>query len=154
MAVGLLLLLATEASAHAELEETNPANGAHLDRAPAEVLLRFSETVSPVRGGFTVVDGNGRTVASPAASGDGSRVRLPLPGSLGDGVYVVNWRVVSADSHPVHGAFVFSVGAARAAPLADAGAQAGSDSLVGAAFWLFRLPGYARLALVVGGGRL
>jgi copper transport protein len=151
LCVGLLFLLATEASAHAELIETNPGNGAHLDRAPAEVRLRFSETVTPVRGGFTVVDGNGRTVASPAGAGDGSTVRLALPGSLGDGVYVVNWRVVSADSHPVHGAFVFSVGSARAAPLADAGAQAGSDALVGAAFWLFRLLGYLGLAMVIGG---
>jgi copper transport protein len=46
---------------------------------------------------------------------------------------------------------VFSVGDARAAPLADAGARAGSDNLVEAAFWLFRLLSFASLALVVGG---
>jgi copper transport protein len=149
---GLLLLFTPSASAHAELLETNPANGAHFDRAPTEVMLRFSETVSPVRGGFSVLDGNGKTIATPTAStGDGGRVTMPLPGSLGDGVYVINWRVVSADSHPVHGAFVFSIGTARAAPLGEAGAQSGSDSGVGVAFWLFRLLGYASLAMVIGG---
>lgn len=149
--VWLLLLLAGVASAHAELIETNPANGAHLDRAPREVVLRFSETVVPVRGGFSVLDGSGRTVTQPAASADGSRVRLALPDSLGDGVYVVNWRVVSADSHPIHGAFVFSVGTASAAALGNAGAQAGADGAVGVAFWVFRLLGYASLAVMIGG---
>lgn len=151
---GLLLLFAPAAAAHAELLETNPANGAHFDTAPSEVRLRFSEAVSPVRGGFTVLDGNGTTVATPTAStapGDSARVIMPLPGTLGDGVYVVNWRVMSSDSHPVHGAFVFSVGTAQAAPLGDAGARSGSDSGVSFAFWLFRLLGYASLAVVIGG---
>ena len=153
LVAALLALLTTEASAHAELVDTNPANGAHLDRAPAEVVLRFTENVNVVRGGFTLLDGTGAAIPTPAAEtfDDGSRVRLPLPDSLGDGVFVLNWRVVSADSHPVHGAFVFSVGAAQAAPLADAGAQAGSDSLVGTVFWVVRLLGYLSLAVLVGG---
>ncbi|HEX6360672.1 copper resistance CopC/CopD family protein [Actinophytocola sp.] len=154
MTVGLLLLPNTEAWAHAELIESTPANGTHLDTAPEEVVLRFTESVNPVRDGFSLLDGNGDTIAKPSASGvpgDGTRVSMPLPDSLGDGVYVVNWRVVSADSHPIHGAFVFSVGDARAAPLADAGAQTGSDGPVEVAFWLFRLLSFASLALVVGG---
>jgi copper transport protein len=154
MTAGLLLLSAGTGWAHAELLETNPPNGTHLDAAPREVMLRFTESVTPVRGGFRLLDGNGTTIAEPAAQtvpGDAARVRMPLPASLGDGVYVVNWRVVSSDSHPIHGAFVFSVGDARAAPLADAGAQAGSDRSVEVAFWLFRLLSFASLALVVGG---
>jgi copper transport protein len=149
--VGLLLVLTPTAAAHAELLETNPANGAHLDKAPREVMLRFTEPVNPVRGGFTLLDGNGKTLAQPSASGSGARLTFPLADSLGDGVYVVNWRVVSEDSHPIHGTFVFSVGTARAAPLGDAGAQAGSDNSVGVAFWLFRLLGYASLAMLIGG---
>jgi copper transport protein len=154
MAVALLLLSSTPAWAHAELLETSPANGAHVDTAPRQVVLRFSESVNPVRGGFNVLDGDGATIATPSARGvpgDGARVSMPLPASLGDGVYVISWRVLSADSHPIHGAFVFSVGDARAAPLADSGAQAGSNRLVELAFWLFRLLSFASLALVVGG---
>lgn len=154
MTIGLLLLSGAEASAHAELVETTPSNGARLDTAPHQVVLRFTESVNPVRDGFSLLDGSGATIAEPSAqgvSGDATRVSMPLPASLGDGVYVVNWRVVSSDSHPIHGAFVFSVGDARTAPLADAGARAGSDSLVEAAFWLFRLLSFASLALVVGG---
>lgn len=151
---GLLLLHTTNAWAHAELIETTPSNGTHLDAAPREVVLRFTEAVDPVRGGFTLLDDDGATVAAPEAGpvpGDGTRISMPLPASLADGVYVVSWRVVSADSHPIHGAFVFSVGDARAAPLADAGAQSGANSSVEIGFWLFRLLSFLGLAIVVGG---
>src|SRR5216117_1424988 len=107
LVVVLLLLPTAKAWAHAELVETNPGNGAHLDSAPRQVMLRFSESVNPVRGGFSLLDGNGKTIAAPQAhgvAGDAARITMALPTSLRDGVYVVNWRVVSADSHPVHGA--------------------------------------------------
>ena len=38
-----------------------------------------------------------------------TRSRRALP-HLANGAYVVTWRVISADSHPVHGAFTFIVG--------------------------------------------
>ena len=37
-------------------------------------------------------------------------VAAGLPDDLGPGTYTVAWRVVSADSHPIRGAFVFAVG--------------------------------------------
>src|SRR5437763_16547814 len=43
--------------------------------------------------------------------GEGSSVGVKLP-KLERGGYIVTWRVTSADSHPVHGAFTFSVGSA------------------------------------------
>ena len=154
MTVGLLLLSGGQAWAHAELVETTPANGTQLDSGPREVVLRFSESVNPVRDGFSLLGDGGETIATPQAHvvpDDATRISMPLPAALDDGVYVVGWRVVSSDSHPIHGAFVFSVGDARAAPLADAGAQTGSDRLVEIAFWLFRLLSFVSLALVVGG---
>jgi len=154
LAVAPLLLSDREASAHAELVATDPGNGAHLDRAPSEVVLRFNDVVSPVRDGLRLLDGTGTTVTEVTGRqgpGGASSVSMPLPGSLGDGVYVVSWRVLSVDSHPVHGAFVFSVGSAQAAPLADPGSRAGADRAVGLTFWLARLLGFAGLALLVGG---
>jgi copper transport protein len=43
-------------------------------------------------------------------------VHVPLDSGLADGSYVVVWRVVSADSHPVSGAFTFSIGKPSADP--------------------------------------
>jgi copper transport protein len=149
-----LISSAPNALAHAELLGTTPSNGEHLAAAPTEVVLRFSETVSPVRDGTSLLDGRGKRLGAAQAEsldGDSTKIRLPLPNSLPAGVYSVTWRVVSADSHPVHGAFVFSVGDAQAAPLAGAGAESGADPVVAVAFWLFRWLGFAAVALLIGG---
>ena len=42
--------------------------------------------------------------------GDRTTAAVKLPAGLKDGTYVVAWRVTSADSHPVSGAFSFSIG--------------------------------------------
>jgi len=76
---------------------------------------------------------------------------LPVSDVLPDGVYTVTWRVVSGDSHPIHGAFVFSVGDAVAAPLSGAGSRTDADPALGAVFVAFRWLGYAGLALIGGG---
>ena len=55
---------------------------------------------------------DGRTVAP---GGDGTRLGVGLRPGLPDGTYVATYRVVSADTHPISGGFVFSVGAAGAA---------------------------------------
>ncbi|MET7324730.1 copper resistance protein CopC [Streptomyces sp. NPDC005549] len=112
--LGLLLLGgAGSASAHAALSSTDPGDGAVLQRAPGHVTLTFSESVGLRDDSFRVLDPGGhrvRTGAAGHADGRADTARLALPGELGKGTYTVAWRVVSADSHPVSGAFTFSVG--------------------------------------------
>lgn len=148
---GWMVALAPAAWAHAELVATTPGNGEHLAQGPAEVTLKFSEHVTLVHDGISVQDGSGHKVNKESPQGSGDTVRVPLPRGLKDGVYTVDWRVVSADSHPIHGAFVFSVGDAAAAPLTGPTQSAGADTIVTGAFWVFRWGGYAALALLVGG---
>jgi copper transport protein len=112
----IALLLAWAASAgpaqaHAVLEQSNPADGAILAQAPAAVVLRFSEPVSPVFA--TVLDATGRalTATSDVSSRD-AEVRVALPATMADGSYVVSYRITSVDSHVVGGSLVFSVGSA------------------------------------------
>jgi copper transport protein len=152
--VGVLVAPAAPAFAHAQLVGTSPANGARLDAAPDEVTLEFSESVNLVRDGVRLLDGSG------AVRGDGparidpdssTRVLVPVPAGLGTGVYTVVWRVVSSDSHPIHGAFVFGVGDVQVAAASGAGARTDVDPAVNATFWLFRWLGYAALALLLGG---
>ncbi|OWA07443.1 transporter [Streptomyces sp. CS113] len=114
-AVLVLLLLggAGPASAHAALSSTDPGDGAVLQRAPGHVTLTFSESVGLRDDSFRVLDPGGhrvRTGATGHADGRSDTARVALPGGLGEGTYTVAWRVVSADSHPVSGAFTFSVG--------------------------------------------
>jgi copper transport protein len=149
VAACLVLIPATPASAHAELLGTDPPAGAHLDRPPSEVTLRFSEPVKPVPGGVRLLASSGRSVGERPARGLGNQVSLAVPADLPDGIYLVSWRVVSADSHPVAGSFSFSVGVSGAAPPATSATP--SDNTVGGVYWLFRGLGYASLALLAGG---
>jgi copper transport protein len=115
----ILLLLAvlgapSAARAHAALVASEPADGARLESPPAAVTLTFNEPVRPIA--LRLVDGAGRELAAGAESlGDGTRLRLALPAPLPEGAYMVSWRVVSIDAHPVEGSIAFGLGVAVAA---------------------------------------
>lgn len=117
LAVASLLLLvlgtASPASAHATLRATDPEDGTILQRAPRTLTLTYTESVGLLTDSFRVYDPeNHRLSTGPAdhAPGRADTVRVPLPARMAKGTYVVAWRVVSADSHPVSGALTFSVG--------------------------------------------
>ncbi|WP_128435423.1 copper resistance CopC/CopD family protein [Streptomyces cyaneus] len=113
----LLLLGGTApASAHAALRATDPEDGTLLKSAPRHLTLTFTESVGLLDDSFRVLDPDGRRLRTGepthAQDGGGDTARVTLPAKLAQGTYTVAWRVVSADSHPVSGAFTFSVGKA------------------------------------------
>jgi copper transport protein len=110
LGLGLVVAAAPPAAAHASLLAVDPADGASLDESPPTVRLTFSEPVSTGLGGVRVVDVEGRQVEDGAARADGATVEVDLQPDLPDGTYVVTFRVVSADGHPVRGGSVFGVG--------------------------------------------
>ena len=106
-------LLAGPASAHAELETSDPAAGSVLDQAPAQVTIVFTEPPDPAFSAVTVLNAGGQEMQTgPAVAGEAPRsLTVPLPADLPDGVYTVSWTVVSsADGHPSAGSFAFGVG--------------------------------------------
>jgi copper transport protein len=118
-AVLVLLVLggAGPASAHAALRSTDPEDGTVLRSAPRSITLTFTESVGLLDDSFRVLDPDNRRVRIGEAEHAGGRsdtASVTLPTKLAKGTYVVAWRVVSADSHPVGGAFTFSVGKASA----------------------------------------
>lgn len=143
------------ASAHATLVQSTPADGAVLARAPAQVVLRFSEPVETAFGSIRVYDSDARRVdsghtARPAADAVSVVVGTRLP----RGTYTVAWRVVSADTHPVHGAFVFSVGEADANAGGIAARVLASEETprsIDIAFWIVRFLSLGLVLLVAGG---
>lgn len=113
MLVGTLLVLpARGAWAHAQLQTTVPADGETVQTSPDEVVLRFSEGVSPPPAAIRVLNANGQRVdaGDSGPGGDSSTLRARLQPDLAPGTYVVAWRATSLDGHPVRGAFTFSVG--------------------------------------------
>ncbi|MGW3914742.1 copper resistance CopC/CopD family protein [Streptomyces sp. NPDC005070] len=148
---GALLAGAAPASAHAALTGTNPTQGSVVDKAPAQVSLTFSEQVSLNDGSLQVLDPKGKRVDTGGASGlGGDTYGLKVRPGLPDGTYTVTYQVVSADSHPVSGAFTFSVGAPSQTSVALSG-QAVGGGLVGFLYGAARYLSYAGFILLVGG---
>jgi copper transport protein len=112
-AVLLAILAGGPAAAHAVLVGTDPQDGTVLDAAPDDLTITFNEPVRAVVDGTTVLAADGSEVAADVAAVDATLVVTP-DAPLADGTYVVSWRVISLDTHPVAGAFSFSVGAPSA----------------------------------------
>jgi copper transport protein len=156
LAVGVVLAVPVAAAlAHASLVSSVPAAGATLQQSPPRIVMTFAENPDPRRTLVRILDAEGRTIpgVSPVEAVPGSpralQVRLTL--AVGDGVYTVNWRSVSAvDGHVDSGAFAFGVGMApapgsvRTIDLLYTSSWVSALSAVG--HWLL----YAGLALFIG----
>lgn len=109
-AIFVLGLSARPADAHAILVSSSPGDGAVLERAPDEVLLEFNEPVSADLGGLRVFDAEGDRIDAGALRNVDTTLAIDLTSGVPDGDYVISYRVISADGHPVRGGIVFSIG--------------------------------------------
>ncbi|MYT90099.1 hypothetical protein GTY40_03415 [Streptomyces sp. SID8359] len=152
---GLLLAGAGPAAAHAALTGSDPQDGAVVATAPKEVTLTFSEAIAVGDGSIRVLDPSSKradTGVEPKDLSDGSTVRYGvelLPG-LPYGTYTVAWQAISADSHPISGAFTFSIGAPSETAVALPSEEVGGGA-VGAVYGIARYIAYAGFILLVGG---
>jgi copper transport protein len=111
--------------------------------------------VSTIPGSIRIYDSDVERVDSGDVEKPTSdSVSVGLPDDLANGTYVVAWRVISADSHPVRGAFAFSVGepvrGSEDIVQAVLDQEAGSES-VDVALAVTRFVGLALILLAVGG---
>ena len=143
-----VVTVASPASAHATLSSSSPSPGDLLPAAPTGVELRFDETVTTVPDSLRVLgpDGSRADTGVTHRGGDGSTIAVGLRDRPSKGTYLVSWRIVSADGHPVSGAFTFSVGTTSTPPVADGG----SGPTTGLVLGLSRLGGYLGLVLLLG----
>ncbi|WP_327414954.1 copper resistance CopC/CopD family protein [Streptomyces sp. NBC_01233] len=149
-----LFTAASPATAHAALTASDPKDGAVVATAPAQVTLSFSEQVAMGDDSIRVLDPQGRRVDTgelrDMCSGNTVRYGTALHTGLPDGTYTVAWQAVSADSHPISGAFTFSIGAPSATDVTLPTAQAGGGP-VGIAYGIARYAAYAGFTVLVGG---
>jgi copper transport protein len=148
---------AAPASAHAVQTDSTPAEGSVVSSAPKEVTLTFSEGISMSDGSIRVLAPNGKPVDKGKVRViDGSSVKrgVGLKSGIPKGTYTFAWKAVSADSHPVGGAFTFSVGAPSATSAHIP--KEGEDSSTGVVDVLYQSGRYAAFAgfIVLVGGAL
>lgn len=105
------LALPTTAFGHAALVRTAPEASRTLNASPAQVTLAYTEPVDARFSIVSVTDVEGRqvTTGSPRHGPRTDTLVTPVR-RLPQGWYLVFWRVISADGHPVRGAFTFAVG--------------------------------------------
>ncbi|WP_030215585.1 copper resistance CopC/CopD family protein [Streptomyces sp. NRRL WC-3626] len=148
---GALLAGAAPASAHAALTGSDPGQGAVVDTAPAQISLTFSEQIAVSDDAVRVLDPKGKRIdRGEPANPSGTTYTVRLLSGLPDGTYTVAYQVVSADSHPVAGAFTFSIGAPSETTV-SVSAQASDDGLIGWLYGFGRYVSYAGFVVMAGG---
>lgn len=157
LALVVVTLTAQPAHAHAVLTETTPRFGAVVDGQPDRVVATFNEPVEVNFGALRVFDSNGERVDdddSGHLEGEPESIAVTLMADLPEDTYTVTYRALSADSHPVDGAFVFHIGAPGTQPegigeqLLEGGG--GSGPVEQTLFGLARAANFAGLLLLAG----
>ena len=114
--VALLLALgslgfASAAYAHAQLDHAVPAVGAEV-AAPSELLLAFTEGVEPKFSSVTLTSASGEKEPLGPLGVDPANpaiVVVKVTKTLPPGVYTVNWKATSVDTHKTQGSYAFTV---------------------------------------------
>lgn len=119
------------ALAHTELTSTTPRDGQSVAAPPAEIRLVFRGELQREFAQLVVSNtGTGARVDLSAPQVSDTTVRQPMPAQLAAGSYVVAYRVVAADGHPITGQFRFEYVAPPPAASAPASASASPSASV------------------------
>lgn len=109
-AIGILSM-PNPAFAHDSLISTSPASDDHLSAAPASVTLTFSAGVLSLGESAVVIvtAPDGTVVSDDNPVIESETVTQALVTNGAPGTYLVQWRVVSSDGHPIDGEFSYNV---------------------------------------------
>lgn len=131
LALAAALVMPAVASAHIRLKLSNPEAGAHLNVAPREIRLDFSEVPELTFTTLQLVDVSGKaiTLSALAYASDSKRsVVATILSALPSGIYTVIWQAASDDGHPMRDRFAFVVAPGGSSAAGEATNKAGTDS--------------------------
>ncbi|MCO8269272.1 copper resistance protein CopC [Actinoplanes sp. TRM 88003] len=134
----ILAVLAPPAPAwaHAKLLSADPAQSATLAKAPTSVTLTFNEELNPDFTTVVLSDAAQQRLPLAVPAVEATKARVAIDQPIGNGTYLLAYRVVSQDGHTVQGSYTFTVAdpalppaAVVAAPSAAAAPPAGSGRI-------------------------
>lgn len=101
------------ANAHAEIAKTYPIKNAILSHSPKTVWIEFGDSLLTLDAkkinSLKVIDSQSKRVDKSPTIVSGARATTKILEALKKGKYLVTYRVVSEDGHPVKGSYYFSV---------------------------------------------
>lgn len=104
-----------QAAAHADVHRAEPADGAVLEAAPADIHLTFTQPLRVMT--LRLMDSTGREwrlARADARSATVREVRATVQDRLAPGEYRIEWRAASEDGHVGGGVLSFRVKASPA----------------------------------------
>src|SRR4051794_6661221 len=141
---------APAAAAHPARGAADPADNAALAQGPPRVSATFNEQLQPQFAAMTVVGPDGNLWSKGDAQVAGAAIAVEVRQLGPAGTYTVNYRVTSADGHPVSGSWSFRLTVAGAGLPGPSAATPADTSGGGIPVWPFLIAG----ALIIGGGIL
>lgn len=130
VATVLLVGPASPALAHDGLASSDPIADSVLDVAPVAITLTFTADILGGASSTAVIvnDASGTQVQLGDPVIDGPVVTQQLSPTATSGAFLVTWRVVSSDGHPISGEFSYTVNAPAPAPTTSESASAGPSA--------------------------
>ncbi len=103
--------VAGQASAHAHLKTSLPADKSTVASAPSAVTMTFTESLNLKFSGIKLIGPEKAAVKTGDASlsDEDKGLTVPVAGPLAAGPYTVEWHVLSSDGHKTSGSFSFTV---------------------------------------------
>ncbi|NRD27955.1 copper resistance CopC family protein [Frigoribacterium sp. VKM Ac-2836] len=127
LAIGAAVGVATPVQAHDQIISTSPSEDGHVDTAPAEVSMVYTDSLIEVGAVVLVMDDTDKDWADGPVALDGPNATQAIKPGMPDGIYQVRWRVVSSDGHPISGVYDFAVGTATLTTDTSTDAEATAD---------------------------
>ncbi|PSK98571.1 hypothetical protein CLV63_105245 [Murinocardiopsis flavida] len=110
------------ALAHNTLISSSPEDGKSVGTAPDEIVLTFNDDVMEGGNGIVVTAPGGTQVQDGEAAIDGPEASVGLESLTEAGEYTVDYRIISADGHPLKDKLTFTLteeGVAEPSPSAS-----------------------------------
>lgn len=105
-----VLLAATPAMAHSEMNMTEPADGTTLNIVPETIALKFTAPARVMKVEMLHTNGTASHTMTVDIPTFGMVDEISLtPDFMGAGRYDVNWRALGEDGHVMTGSFSFTV---------------------------------------------
>jgi len=124
-----LVAFGAPAAAHDQLTGSDPAADSTVAAWPAEVRLEYSSELLEIGASIAVMDDAGTDWASGEPVVAGTVTTVPLRADAPNGSYVIQWRVVSSDGHPIEGTVAFTLAGPAATPSATPSASPSASAL-------------------------